>query len=192
MQAFSTNSPNSNEHQGPLTHAGVVLVLDVVFCEQHEALDGDMLLVVVGVLAAVGVVHHGAEQRFANVQAGVAGIIVFLEKHDDVARLGIVGLFEAQLLEMIDEIVALRPVGLGAVERRHGVHAGLWVLSGRPGVVLLPLLWKVNDVREIIVGVSASLRSLNGNPGLFGNAFGRRSPCQIIHAEHSQQNKQNE
>lgn len=46
----------------------------------------------------------------------MASIVVRLEKHDNVARLGVASLLEAQLLEVIDEIVTLRPVGLRAVE----------------------------------------------------------------------------
>jgi hypothetical protein len=83
--------------------------------------------------------------------------MISIKEHDYVTWLGLICLFEAQLFEMVHKVNTLCPVGIRAVERRHGVHAGLGIFTLRPGVILLPCLWEVNDMGEIIVGMGASL-----------------------------------
>lgn len=140
-------------------NVGVVAVFNVAsrLAPQHIELNGEVLDIVVRLFAAIGVVHERAEQRLAYIQARVAGIVVLFEKHHNVAWFGVGGFLEAQLLEVCHKPVALRPVGLGAVESRHSVHARLRIFPWRPGIILLPFLGEMHHVREVVVRVRAGL-----------------------------------
>ena len=83
--------------------------------------------------------------------------MISIKENDHVSRLGIIGFLEAQFLEVIHEVDALCPVGVGAVECRYGVHARLWIYADSARIILLPRLREMDDVREVVIGMGASL-----------------------------------
>ena len=64
-----------------------------------------------GLSASVRVVHQGAEQRLANVQSRVMGLMISIKEYHYVTGFGIIGLLEAQFLEVVHKVDTLCPVG---------------------------------------------------------------------------------
>ena len=87
----------------------------------------------------------------------MVSLMISIEENHYVTGLGIIGLLEAQFLVVVHKIDALSPVSLGTVESRDCIHTCLWILADSTCVVFLPRFWEVDDVREIVVGVCASL-----------------------------------
>ena len=87
----------------------------------------------------------------------MVSLMISIEENHYVSGLGIIGLLEAQFLVVVYKVDALCPVSLGTVKCGYGVHACLRILPFSACVILLPRLWEMDDVSEIVVGMGASL-----------------------------------